>query len=163
MRQWTFWRVLGNNLRGCGWWWWWWGYMFDCCGEEGKEWKWAGPSLLIRRIPAYWTSKIQFGCKVIKLQTVWSLVLTLSSLIIICAVLTVLIFLKKNIDLLYFFLPFQIIDLCGAKRLGHFGRSQFYIALKMIALAQQGIPISNEGLNSGRLFSWRNVGVMYVY
>lgn len=42
----------------------------------------------------------------------------------------------------------KIIDLCGAKRLGHFGRSQFYIALKMIALAQQGIPISNEGLNS---------------
>jgi RalBP1-associated Eps domain-containing protein len=32
----------------------------------------------------------------------------------------------------------QIVDLCGAKRMGHFGRSEFFIALKLIAAAQNG-------------------------
>uniref|UniRef100_A0A8P4GCK2 RALBP1 associated Eps domain containing 1 n=1 Tax=Dicentrarchus labrax TaxID=13489 RepID=A0A8P4GCK2_DICLA len=38
--------------------------------------------------------------------------------------------------------------LCGATRLGHFGRSQFYIALKLIAIAQSGLPLRVESLNS---------------
>ncbi|TRY88926.1 hypothetical protein DNTS_008499 [Danionella cerebrum] len=41
----------------------------------------------------------------------------------------------------------QITELCGATRLGHFGRSQFYIALKLIALAQSGLPLRLESLN----------------
>ncbi|XP_051951580.1 ralBP1-associated Eps domain-containing protein 1 isoform X4 [Xyrauchen texanus] len=44
----------------------------------------------------------------------------------------------------------QITELCGATRLGHFGRSQFYIALKLIALAQSGLPLRMESLNSVR-------------
>ncbi|XP_052244911.1 ralBP1-associated Eps domain-containing protein 1-like isoform X2 [Dreissena polymorpha] len=43
----------------------------------------------------------------------------------------------------------QITELCGAKRLGHFGRSQFYIALKLIAAAQCGLPVATESINSG--------------
>lgn len=43
----------------------------------------------------------------------------------------------------------QITELCGATRLGHFGRSQFYIALKLIAIAQSGLPLRVESLNSG--------------
>lgn len=36
----------------------------------------------------------------------------------------------------------QIVDLCGAKRLGHFGRNEFFIALKLIAAAQNGyLPV----------------------
>ncbi|CAF89398.1 unnamed protein product, partial [Tetraodon nigroviridis] len=42
-----------------------------------------------------------------------------------------------------------ITELCGATRLGHFGRSQFYIALKLIAIAQSGLPLRVESLNSG--------------
>ena len=44
----------------------------------------------------------------------------------------------------------QISELCGAKRLGHFGRSQFYIALKLIAAAQLGLPLKLDSLNSGK-------------
>nr|KAG5694478.1 hypothetical protein BaRGS_014209 [Batillaria attramentaria] len=44
----------------------------------------------------------------------------------------------------------QIWELCGAKRLGQFGRSQFYIALKLIAVAQAGLPIKLETLNAGK-------------
>lgn len=43
---------------------------------------------------------------------------------------------------------FQISELCGAKRLGHFGRSQFYVALKLIAVAQLGLPLKLDSLNS---------------
>ncbi|XP_041352222.1 ralBP1-associated Eps domain-containing protein 1-like isoform X2 [Gigantopelta aegis] len=43
----------------------------------------------------------------------------------------------------------QITELCGAKRLGHFGRSQFYIALKLIAATQIGLPVKLDSLNSG--------------
>lgn len=42
----------------------------------------------------------------------------------------------------------QITELCGATRLGYFGRSQFYIALKLIAIAQSGLPLRVESLNS---------------
>lgn len=44
----------------------------------------------------------------------------------------------------------QVSELCGAKRLGHFGRSQFYIALKLIAAAQSGLPVTHESINSGK-------------
>ncbi|XP_064628235.1 ralBP1-associated Eps domain-containing protein 1-like isoform X9 [Lineus longissimus] len=44
---------------------------------------------------------------------------------------------------------FQIAEMCGAKRLGHFGRSQFYIALKLIAVAQCGLPLAFESFNLG--------------
>ncbi|XP_061479980.1 ralBP1-associated Eps domain-containing protein 1 isoform X7 [Rhineura floridana] len=39
-------------------------------------------------------------------------------------------------------------ELCGATRLGYFGRSQFYIALKLVAVAQSGLPLRMESLNS---------------
>ncbi|XP_041106404.1 ralBP1-associated Eps domain-containing protein 1-like isoform X4 [Polyodon spathula] len=42
----------------------------------------------------------------------------------------------------------QITELCGAKRLGYFGRSQFYIALKLVAVAQSGLPLRVESLNT---------------
>ncbi|XP_003741287.2 ralBP1-associated Eps domain-containing protein 1 [Galendromus occidentalis] len=40
----------------------------------------------------------------------------------------------------------QITELSGAKRVGHFGRTQFYRALKLIAGAQNGMKPSNEVL-----------------
>ncbi|XP_014675789.1 PREDICTED: ralBP1-associated Eps domain-containing protein 1-like [Priapulus caudatus] len=43
----------------------------------------------------------------------------------------------------------KILEICGAKRLGHFGRSQFYIALKLIAAAQVGLPLTTDTFNSG--------------
>ncbi|KAK3585534.1 hypothetical protein CHS0354_022942 [Potamilus streckersoni] len=43
----------------------------------------------------------------------------------------------------------QVTESCGAKRLGHFGRSQFYIALKLVAAAQCGLPISTDTLIAG--------------
>ncbi|KAL8581773.1 hypothetical protein ACOMHN_043191 [Nucella lapillus] len=43
----------------------------------------------------------------------------------------------------------QIWEMCGAKRLGHFGRSQFYIALKLIAVAQNNLPLKLDTLNAG--------------
>ncbi|KAJ7413840.1 ralBP1-associated Eps domain-containing protein 1 isoform X1 [Willisornis vidua] len=42
----------------------------------------------------------------------------------------------------------QIMELCGATRLGYFGRSQFYIALKLVAVAQSGLPVRMESLNT---------------
>nr|XP_056708898.1 ralBP1-associated Eps domain-containing protein 1 isoform X7 [Euleptes europaea] len=45
----------------------------------------------------------------------------------------------------------QIMELCGATRLGYFGRSQFYIALKLIAVAQSGLPLRMESLNTGAI------------
>ncbi|XP_060090006.1 ralBP1-associated Eps domain-containing protein 2 isoform X2 [Heteronotia binoei] len=42
----------------------------------------------------------------------------------------------------------QITELCGAKRVGYFGRAQFYIALKLIAAAQSGIPIRIESIQN---------------
>ncbi|XP_078505494.1 ralBP1-associated Eps domain-containing protein 1 isoform X11 [Lissotriton helveticus] len=42
----------------------------------------------------------------------------------------------------------QIMELCGATRLGYFGRSQFYIALKLISVAQSGLPLRMDSLNT---------------
>ncbi|KAM9320066.1 ralBP1-associated Eps domain-containing protein 2 [Gastrophryne carolinensis] len=38
----------------------------------------------------------------------------------------------------------QITELCGAKHLGFFGPAQFFIALKLIAAAQAGLPVRLE-------------------
>uniref|UniRef100_A0A8C6E143 RALBP1 associated Eps domain containing 2 n=1 Tax=Moschus moschiferus TaxID=68415 RepID=A0A8C6E143_MOSMO len=40
----------------------------------------------------------------------------------------------------------QITELCGAKRVGYFGLTQFYIALKLIAAAQSGLPVRIESI-----------------
>ncbi|XP_055043409.2 ralBP1-associated Eps domain-containing protein 2 [Misgurnus anguillicaudatus] len=38
----------------------------------------------------------------------------------------------------------QITEVCGAKRLGYFGCGQFYVALKLMAAAQSGLPVRLE-------------------
>ncbi|XP_029329530.1 ralBP1-associated Eps domain-containing protein 2 isoform X3 [Mus caroli] len=40
----------------------------------------------------------------------------------------------------------QITELCGAKRVGYFGPTQFYVALKLIAAAQAGLPVRTESI-----------------
>ncbi|XP_074155997.1 ralBP1-associated Eps domain-containing protein 2 isoform X1 [Sminthopsis crassicaudata] len=40
----------------------------------------------------------------------------------------------------------QITELCGAKRVGYFGPTQFYVALKLIAAAQSGLPVQVESI-----------------
>ena len=57
----------------------------------------------------------------------------------------------------------QITELCGAKRLGHFGRSQFYIALKLIAATQIGLPLKLDSLNSGELLSIFNFLLLFSF
>ncbi|KAJ7319578.1 hypothetical protein JRQ81_019089 [Phrynocephalus forsythii] len=42
----------------------------------------------------------------------------------------------------------QITELCGAKRVGYFGRPQFYAALKLIAAAQSGLPVRLESIQN---------------
>uniref|UniRef100_A0A8C0RRU1 RALBP1 associated Eps domain containing 2 n=1 Tax=Canis lupus familiaris TaxID=9615 RepID=A0A8C0RRU1_CANLF len=54
--------------------------------------------------------------------------------------------LKAGAKLLVFLLCFQITELCGAKRVGYFGPTQFYIALKLIAAAQSGLPVRIESI-----------------
>jgi len=39
--------------------------------------------------------------------------------------------------------------MCGAKRLGHFGRNEFFIALKLISAAQNGLVPMLDICNSG--------------
>uniref|UniRef100_A0A8D0AQI0 EH domain-containing protein n=1 Tax=Sander lucioperca TaxID=283035 RepID=A0A8D0AQI0_SANLU len=38
----------------------------------------------------------------------------------------------------------KVTELCGAKRLGYFGTPQFFVALKLLAAAQSGLPIHLE-------------------
>lgn len=40
----------------------------------------------------------------------------------------------------------MITELCGAKRVGYFGPTQFYVALKLIAAAQTGLPVRTESI-----------------
>lgn len=40
--------------------------------------------------------------------------------------------------------------MCGAKRLGYFGTSQFYVALKLLAAAQAGLPIRLESVTASK-------------
>ncbi|XP_071992415.1 ralBP1-associated Eps domain-containing protein 2 isoform X1 [Engystomops pustulosus] len=42
----------------------------------------------------------------------------------------------------------QITELCGAKHVGFFGPAQFFIALKLIAAAQAGLPVRMESIKS---------------
>nr|XP_020863128.1 ralBP1-associated Eps domain-containing protein 2 isoform X5 [Phascolarctos cinereus] len=42
--------------------------------------------------------------------------------------------------------PENITELCGAKRVGYFGLTQFYVALKLIAAAQSGLPVRVESI-----------------
>ncbi|XP_016423103.1 ralBP1-associated Eps domain-containing protein 2 [Sinocyclocheilus rhinocerous] len=44
----------------------------------------------------------------------------------------------------------QVTEVCGAKRLGYFGCGQFYVALKLMAAAQAGLPVRLESI-SGEL------------
>lgn len=44
----------------------------------------------------------------------------------------------------------HIVQISGAKRVGHFGRSHFYIALRCIALIQAGIPSERVTVDSLR-------------
>uniref|UniRef100_A0A3B5LTF6 EH domain-containing protein n=1 Tax=Xiphophorus couchianus TaxID=32473 RepID=A0A3B5LTF6_9TELE len=40
----------------------------------------------------------------------------------------------------------QVTEVCGAKHLGYFGTAQFYIALKLLAAAQSGLPVRLESV-----------------
>ncbi|XP_043086272.1 ralBP1-associated Eps domain-containing protein 2 isoform X1 [Puntigrus tetrazona] len=40
----------------------------------------------------------------------------------------------------------QVTEVCGAKRLGYFGCGQFYVALKLMASAQAGLPVRLESI-----------------
>ncbi|XP_030582409.1 ralBP1-associated Eps domain-containing protein 2 isoform X2 [Archocentrus centrarchus] len=42
----------------------------------------------------------------------------------------------------------KVTEVCGAKRLGYFGTSQFYVALKLLAAAQSGLPIRLESVTA---------------
>lgn len=56
-------------------------------------------------------------------------------------------------------------ELCGATRLGYFGRSQFYIALKLVAVAQSGLPLRVESLNTGKakVGEWVGFELYFAY
>ncbi|KAJ0065309.1 hypothetical protein NL108_007032, partial [Boleophthalmus pectinirostris] len=41
-----------------------------------------------------------------------------------------------------------VTEVCGAKRLGYFGTAQFYVALKLLAAAQSGLPIRLESVTA---------------
>ncbi|KAM7388618.1 hypothetical protein PAMP_024783 [Pampus punctatissimus] len=42
----------------------------------------------------------------------------------------------------------KVTEVCGAKRLGYFGTTQFYVALKLLAAAQSGLPIRLESVTA---------------
>lgn len=42
----------------------------------------------------------------------------------------------------------KVTEVCGAKRLGYFGTPQFYVALKLLAAAQSGLPIRLESVTT---------------
>lgn len=45
--------------------------------------------------------------------------------------------------------------MCGAKHLGYFGTPQFYIALKLLAAAQSGLPIRLESVTGSKSVAQR--------
>lgn len=47
-------------------------------------------------------------------------------------------------------LLFQVTEVCGAKHLGYFGPSQFYVALKLLAAAQSGLPVQPESVTASK-------------
>lgn len=44
----------------------------------------------------------------------------------------------------------QVTEVCGAKRLGYFGPAQFFVALKLLAAAQSGLPIHLESVGASK-------------
>ncbi|XP_028300251.1 ralBP1-associated Eps domain-containing protein 2 isoform X2 [Gouania willdenowi] len=42
----------------------------------------------------------------------------------------------------------KVTEVCGAKRLGYFGVTQFYVALKLLAAAQSGLPIRLDSVTT---------------
>lgn len=42
----------------------------------------------------------------------------------------------------------KVTEVCGAKRLGYFGTPQFYVALKLLAAAQSGLPVHLESVTA---------------
>ncbi|TDH08121.1 hypothetical protein EPR50_G00094260 [Perca flavescens] len=42
----------------------------------------------------------------------------------------------------------KVTELCGAKRLGYFGTPQFFVALKLLAAAQSGLPVHLESVTA---------------
>ncbi|KAM8890168.1 ralBP1-associated Eps domain-containing protein 2 isoform 1-T1 [Synchiropus picturatus] len=42
----------------------------------------------------------------------------------------------------------KVTEVCGAKRLGYFGTPQFYLALKLLAASQSGLPIRLESVST---------------
>ncbi|XP_029282498.1 ralBP1-associated Eps domain-containing protein 2, partial [Cottoperca gobio] len=42
----------------------------------------------------------------------------------------------------------QVTEVCGAKRLGYFGTPQFFVALKLLAAAQSGLPVHLESVTA---------------
>lgn len=49
----------------------------------------------------------------------------------------------------------QVTEVCGAKRLGYFGTPQFYVALKLLAAAQSGLPVHLESVTASKSASRR--------
>ncbi|XP_038961103.1 ralBP1-associated Eps domain-containing protein 1 isoform X5 [Rattus norvegicus] len=56
----------------------------------------------------------------------------------------------------------QIMELCGATRLGYFGRSQFYIALKLVAVAQSGFPLRVESINT-EMSAVKSMDIVWIF
>lgn len=44
----------------------------------------------------------------------------------------------------------QVTEVCGAKHLGYFGTTQFYLALKLLAAAQAGLPICLDSVTASK-------------
>uniref|UniRef100_A0A3P9MH89 RALBP1 associated Eps domain containing 2 n=1 Tax=Oryzias latipes TaxID=8090 RepID=A0A3P9MH89_ORYLA len=42
----------------------------------------------------------------------------------------------------------KVTEVCGAKHLGYFGTAQFYVALKLLAAAQSGLPVRLESVTA---------------
>uniref|UniRef100_A0A8D3CVF4 EH domain-containing protein n=1 Tax=Scophthalmus maximus TaxID=52904 RepID=A0A8D3CVF4_SCOMX len=47
-------------------------------------------------------------------------------------------------------LPPEVTEVCGAKRLGYFGTPQFFVALKLLAAAQSGLPVRLESVTASK-------------
>lgn len=50
--------------------------------------------------------------------------------------------------------------MCGAKRLGYFGTPQFFVALKLLAAAQSGLPVHLESVTASKSAAHRG-GVLW--
>lgn len=50
--------------------------------------------------------------------------------------------------------------MCGAKRLGYFATPQFYVALKLLAATQSGLPIRLESVTATSKSAAQRGGVL---